>query len=75
MLPEIRRPELEPIAEETFCCGYKRCPTARKFADGSLEIEDEGQTIRFTREQVEGLADFLARRDTHPQPVQEGTPP
>jgi hypothetical protein len=59
-------PDPNVVAEETFCCGYKRCPTARRLRDGSLVLEDDDeargpQRIRFTPEQASALLAMLDR--------------
>jgi len=52
--------------EETMCCGYKKCPTVRKFDDGSLELTDDDAeggssgTIKFSPEQARRLRALLA---------------
>jgi hypothetical protein len=61
---EIRDPR-KVVREETMCCGYKKCPRVRQFADGSVEISDddiEGSsvgTIRLKPEQARRLAELL----------------
>ena len=55
----------ELLHEETICCGYKRCPTVRIYADGSLDISDEDVesgsfgVVKFTPEQSRKLLDRL----------------
>lgn len=48
------------------CCGYKRCPVAKLFADGSLELvdQDDGkhERIALAPEQVQQLRELLAVR-------------
>lgn len=50
------------VHQETMCCGYKKCPHIKVFADGSVELTDDDAengsdgTIKLTSEQVERLA-------------------
>ncbi|MGH3303686.1 MAG: hypothetical protein ACRDOK_18805 [Streptosporangiaceae bacterium] len=30
----------EIVHQEQMCCGYKKCPTVKVFADGSVELSD-----------------------------------
>lgn len=51
----------QPIHQETLCCGFKRCPTATVFDDGSVELTDDDAengsegTIKLSREQLDRL--------------------
>ena len=47
------------IAEETFCCGFKRCPSAKVYEDGSMDLDDDGQHIEFTSDQAKALKALL----------------
>jgi hypothetical protein len=55
------------VHEETMCCGYKKCPTVRQFADGSVEVTDDDPesgsvgTVRFRPEQARRLAALLGK--------------
>lgn len=56
---------LKVVHEETMCCGYKKCPTVKKFEDGSAEIVDNDPengsvgTIKLTPEQAARLGEVL----------------
>jgi len=56
------------IHRETFCCGYKKCPTVTVFDDGSIELSDDDSetgsvgTIKIRPEAVARLAELLASR-------------
>jgi hypothetical protein len=39
----------------TMCSKNGCCPTIKFFDDGSATISDEGQTVVFTREQIQSL--------------------
>jgi len=46
------------------CCGHKRCPTVRVFADGSAEItEDDGSRIVLDAAQRVRVAELLSKGD------------
>ncbi len=53
------------VHEETMCCGYKKCPTVRKFEDGSVELTDDDVeagsvgTIKLRPEQARRLAELF----------------
>ena len=53
------------VQEETMCCGYKKCPTFRRFEDGSVEVSDDDDeggsvgTVRFAPEQAARLLELL----------------
>lgn len=61
-------PEL--VHEETICCGRKRCPTVRKFDDGSMEISDDDAeigsvgTIKLRPEVVDRMIELMLDRKT-----------
>lgn len=56
------------VHEETMCCGYKRCPTVKKFDDGSVELSDDDVeagsvgTIKLTPEQAVTLGEVLTKK-------------
>lgn len=53
--------EEKVIHQETMCCGYKKCPSVKVFADGSMELRDDDAEvgsvgiIKLRPEQVERL--------------------
>jgi hypothetical protein len=53
------------VHEETMCCGYKKCPTFRRFDDGSIELVDDDaetgsvSTIKLQPDQVRRLTALL----------------
>ena len=55
--------------EETMCCGYKKCPTVRKFNDGSVELTDDDAeigsigTIKLQPEQAARLVEILSAKN------------
>jgi len=50
-------------AEETLCCGYKRCPTVKVYEDGSVTLdEDDGSHIELQPHQADRLQEMLAAR-------------
>jgi hypothetical protein len=49
----------ELVHEESFCCGYKRCPVVREYSDGSIEISDAGDVVKFDPEQAARLRVLL----------------
>jgi hypothetical protein len=60
--------EVEVIHEETMCCGYKRCPTVKVFADGSAELTDNDAeagsvgTIKLRPEVAARLVELLSAK-------------
>ena len=54
-------PVKKVVAEQNFCCGFKRCPVVSVFEDGSALIIDGDQRIEFTPEQLTGLRALLVR--------------
>jgi hypothetical protein len=56
------------IHQETMCCGYKRCPEAKIFDDGSVEISDNDTeagsvgTIKLHPEVMARLVELYAQR-------------
>jgi hypothetical protein len=61
-------PEYKPIknvvAEENFCCGFKRCPVIRVYEDGSVDTTDGDQRIEYTPEQAKRLLVMLQKQIT-----------
>jgi len=52
----------EVVTEETVCCGHKRCPTVRVFADGGAELlEDDGSRIVLDAAQAARVAELLGK--------------
>ena len=53
------------IHEETFCCGYSKCPSVKLFDDGSVELTDDDAeagsagTIKLRPEAAERLVRLL----------------
>jgi hypothetical protein len=54
-------PVKKVVAEENFCCGYKRCPVVKIYEDGSALMEDDGNRIEFTPEQLMRLRELLTK--------------
>ena len=56
------------VHEETMCCGYKKCPTVKKFDDGSVELTDNDAeigsvgTIKLRPEQADRLIEILSTK-------------
>lgn len=56
------------IHEETMCCGYKKCPTLKVFADGSAELTDDDKetgsvgTIKLAPEQAARFVELLSAK-------------
>lgn len=57
------------LDQEVLCCNRKRCPTLKRFDDGSIELSDDDAelgsvgTIKMQADQVDLLlAKLLARK-------------
>jgi hypothetical protein len=54
-----------------MCCGYKKCPTVRQFADGSVELSDDDAdggsigTVKLRPEQAHRLRELLVGTSIH----------
>ena len=55
------QPVKKVIAENTMCCGFRRCAAVQIFEDGSVHMDDEGQKIDFNPEQAKMLLDYLKK--------------
>lgn len=59
---------LKVTHQETLCCGHKRCPEAKLFEDGSIELTDDDAeigsvgTIKLRPEAVDRIAELIAQR-------------
>lgn len=55
------------IHEEVLCCGKKRCPTVKRFEDGSMELSDNDSengsvgVIKLSAEQVARLVEIAKK--------------
>jgi hypothetical protein len=58
----------EVVHTETFCCGFKKCPSVKIFNDGSVELSDDDPesgsigTIKLRPEAVARLSELLGKR-------------
>ena len=59
--PTEYKPTKAVVAEDTMCCGAKRCANVQVFEDGSVHMDDEGQKIDFNPEQAKMLLGFLKK--------------
>lgn len=56
------------IHQETMCCGFKRCVSAKIFDDGSVELSDDDTetgsvgTIKIRPEAADRLLELLSAR-------------
>ena len=55
------QPTKNVIAEQSFCCGYKKCPVVRVYEDGSVDTTDGDQRIEYTPEQAKSLMALLQK--------------
>ncbi len=58
------QPVKNVVAEENFCCGFKRCPVVRVYEDGSVDMTDDGQRIEYTPDQAQRLLCLLQAKLT-----------
>ncbi len=56
------------VHKETFCCGYKKCPEATIFEDGSVELTDNDAeigsvgTVKLRPEAAARLVELLTKK-------------
>jgi hypothetical protein len=59
---------MQPIHEETMCCGYRKCVSVKVFADGSAELTDDDAeagsvgTIKLRPEVARRLVEVLQQK-------------
>lgn len=58
-------PVKKVVAEENFCCGFKRCPVIKVYEDGSMETVDGDQRIEYTPDQAQRLLALLQSKLPH----------
>jgi hypothetical protein len=57
---------MQLVHEETMCCGYRKCPRIRVFADGSIELSDDDPaigsigTVKLRPEVVDRVVELLS---------------
>lgn len=59
---------LKPVHEEEMCCGRRKCPVVRVFADGSVELSDDDPeigsvgTVKLRPEVAARLVEILTKK-------------